>query len=510
MKTKKARAFSKGARCAVALGWLALVLVALPQANANNIMVTNVCLTNTDLGAGTTDVKFDLSWDNSWRASWTETNTGGGNPAVTVTNWDAAWVFVKFRLSGGDWNHAWLAPTGHAVAAGTSYAVGTNGGATNVGVFIYRSDEGQGMLSLSNVCLRWNCGTNGVFKTNQLDISVHAIEMVYIPEGSFYVGSGGTEEGSFTDGSWTSGTTIPVRVTNEAALPTGPTAGYLFAKNISGHPGIDTGTLPAAFPKGFAAFYGMKYEITQGQYTEFLNQLPPAYAGRRYSASNTGSRYTIGVDAAGRYTNGAPDRACNFLSWADLMAYADWAGLRPMTELEFEKACRGPRAPATNEYVWGNITTTNLADFAGTDGSGAETANPATANALYSGGVTGPVRAGIFATASSTRTAAGAGYFGMMELGGNVYDRFVMARYVGTAFTARPGDGVLDGNGNANDPAWPVPGGAVARGGSWTHPADRMYLSDRYYGPLQHRGGAPDETVNLSNYGGGRVGRQAP
>ena len=44
---------------------------------------------------------------------------------------------------------------------------------------------------------------------------------------------------------------------------------------------------------------------------------------------------------------------CNFLSWMDLAAYLDWAALRPMTELEFEKICRGPNPPIAGEYVWG-------------------------------------------------------------------------------------------------------------------------------------------------------------
>ncbi len=32
-------------------------------------------------------------------------------------------------------------------------------------------------------------------------------------------------------------------------------------------------SLPAAFPKGYAAFYIMKYEISQEQYVGFLNKL---------------------------------------------------------------------------------------------------------------------------------------------------------------------------------------------------------------------------------------------
>ena len=38
-----------------------------------------------------------------------------------------------------------------------------------------------------------------------------------------------------------------------------------------------------------------------------------------------------------------------WLSWADSAAYMAWAGLRPMTELEYEKAMRGPRRPVPDE-----------------------------------------------------------------------------------------------------------------------------------------------------------------
>ena len=35
------------------------------------------------------------------------------------------------------------------------------------------------------------------------------------------------------------------------------------------------------------------------------------------------------------------------------VAFADWAGLRSMTELEYEKACRGPLEPVAGEYAFG-------------------------------------------------------------------------------------------------------------------------------------------------------------
>ncbi len=47
------------------------------------------------------------------------------------------------------------------------------------------------------------------------------------------------------------------------------------------------------------------------------------------------------------------DLACDGVLWRVGLAFAAWAGLRPMTELEFEKACRGPLKPVVDEYARG-------------------------------------------------------------------------------------------------------------------------------------------------------------
>src|SRR5688500_1625199 len=79
------------------------------QAWSNNIQVTNVRLTNQNTTDDFTMVEFDITWENSWRY--------GGGP----NNWDAAWIFVKYRVgSGGEWQHAWLNNTGHQVCGATT------------------------------------------------------------------------------------------------------------------------------------------------------------------------------------------------------------------------------------------------------------------------------------------------------------------------------------------------------------------------------------------------------
>ena len=452
---------------------LALVILA-GTALGNGIAVTNVSL-KSGAPEGYVDVQFDVSWSNSWRATWTEGGSTG------VTNWDAAWVFIKWRPNAGNWQHATLATSGHTAPAGSQIDAVSNG----VGVFIYRSTGGCGNVNYSGARLRWNIATNGVSTagTNTIDVSVQAIEMVYVAGGPFFVGSGGTtngETGSFTDGSWPGGSaaTIPFQITNEAALLITNTAGCLWGTSSSGN-----STLSNSFPKGYNAFYCMKYEITQGQYTDFLNKLASAQVAARYIGNQGNYRQTIG-GVWPNYTNNAPDRAANYVSWSDGCAYAAWAGLRPMTELEFEKACRGIAAPLANEYAWGNATTPADITSETGDGSGTSTANPASANCHVNVAgwvLSGPCRAGIFATATSTRGQAGASYWGIMELSGNVIERCVTVGSAnGRSFTGSHGSGTLDGGGNAANTDWYTDAsGAGCRGGSWTTAISGARVSDR-------------------------------
>ena len=51
--------------------------------------------------AGVGTITFDLAWDWSWRAAWeVDAAQTGGKEKLKLENWDAAWVFVKYRLPG--------------------------------------------------------------------------------------------------------------------------------------------------------------------------------------------------------------------------------------------------------------------------------------------------------------------------------------------------------------------------------------------------------------------------
>ena len=235
---------------------------------ANNIAVANVSLTDQVAASHYCNIKFDISWDNSWRTS------------AVPNNWDAAWVFVKYRVSGGEWHHATQNLTGFTAPSGSTFTASPDG----KGVFIYRSSDGSGTNTWTNAKIRWNYGTDGVADDALMDIRVYAIEMVYIPEGSYYLGDGnGTSEsfGSFHTGTTNSSAHITASLLGDIRTDNSGNGDdsqlYTNGIGIDGDNGIDVnddGVIDnATFPTGYGAFYIMKYEkfvTNQGLSETFL------------------------------------------------------------------------------------------------------------------------------------------------------------------------------------------------------------------------------------------------
>lgn len=450
-------------------------LAAASAALANNIMLSNVSKQSVNTAQHYMMIKFSVSWENSWR---------------DASNRDAAWIFIKYKATGapGAWSHATLnyvdgINDGHIAAAGAVINASSDG----KGVFIARDTNGSGTVNFSDIQLRWNYGADGVTDNALVDISVSAIEMVYVPQGSFWAGDGTatTLHGQFEDGA----TGSPLQIVSEGALTLGGgTPGSLGNNNRTGMANnglfsispvsiddfddVTSQLLPAAFPKGFSAFYCMKYEITQGQYADFLNKLSASQFAGRYDAFNytgnhggfTATRYNI----TGTYPNmttTTPDLPAIYVEWYDAAAYADWAGLRPMTELEYEKACRGFAAPVANEYAWGNANI-NAANYFPVSNQGQPNESVNTGYSTTSGNAwydatrafDAVTRVGIFAAhpSSSGRVTSGATYWGIMEMSGHCWERTVsVGRPESRNFTGTHGDGVLLSNGNATNTDWP-------------------------------------------------------
>ena len=470
-----------------------LFLSLFATVQANNISISNVTLTGQNVVAGTNNaanfnlIQFNVSWENSHRVGF------GPN------NWDAAWLFVKYRVSGGAWEHAKLNNTGHTAPTGTTISAGltnpsvaynitTNPG---LGAFLYRSAAGTGTLTATNVQLRWNYGSNGVADNAIVEVQVYGVEMIYVPLGAFNVGgSGGTN--AFTS------TTI------SSGIPTFPPSGTgTLGGAAGGYPSGQTAPSSTSWPNGYNAFYSMKYEISQQQYVDFLNSLTPTQATARYFAT-TASRMAITV-ASGLYSTTAPNVAATYLSWADIAAYLDWSGLRPMTELEYEKACRGTLAAVANEFAWGTATSTPATGVTN-GGLANEVASNAGANVCTNGSyAAGPVRVGMFAGVSTTRAQAGATFYGIMEMTGNVWERAISISNVeGRSFTGTHGDGSLATTGEANVTSWPANTTAIGtrlKGGSFNSTLIYLNVSDRL--------DVTDLSSRASNFGGRGI-RSAP
>jgi formylglycine-generating enzyme required for sulfatase activity len=481
---------------------------------ANNIGVSNISLQGQNITNHYNMVRFDITWENSWRNDI----AGSGNSAPF--NWDAAWVFVKYRVGSGPWQHAFLNNTGHVNPAGSTITAGlldpglpfNETDNPGIGVFIFRDANGAGTFSSAGVQLRWNYGANGLSDTSTVVIRVYAIEQVYVPQGSFYAGSGGTETSAFYQ---YPATTSAFRISGEGEIEIGTAPNNLYY-NQSTYGGDGLGPLPPAFPKGYNAFYCMKYEISQQQYVDFLNSLTQLQANsRKYTGS--ANRYRISGNSAGSYATANPCVACNNLNWADLAAYFDWSGLRPLTELEYEKACRGTLPPVPDEFAWGTTEVANthydLENSGEPNEKIASGYNTASGNAAYglttpmNGSINGPVRVGVFAGNSSNtgRVTAGATYYGILEMSGNLLEHFVtVGNPAGRAFTGKHGNGAIAGNGNADVQNWPGPSslGAGFRGGYWYYHA--------WYLRISERSGAAGTDATRYNSDGGRGGRTAP
>lgn len=467
------------------LGLLLIAGFILPvTAQANHLQIDNYEVTAIDEASNRITFTADFMWENSWR---------------NVNSNDAVWVFVKYSLDGGaTWKHASMAgsglnPLGFTAPAGFQIVVPND----ERGLFLEPTSFNGGDVNVQGVTFSWDYAQDGLSDAQAMAANtitkVFGIEMVKIPDGAFYAGDGNSssshrfKQGLADNDPWYIESGAAINVTNA-----GSDGYYYQSAGSSGESATGSSFLiPTSFPKGFNSFYLMKYELTEGQWVSFFNTLSYAQKMNRdiTSASRGGKnsdaivvRNTVSWDSSdprAPASTARPDRPVTYLSWPDLLAYADWAGLRPMSELEYEKAARGVDVlPLADEYAWGK-TTYNEAQageiFPNADESGQEQIFDGAANLNRNGlswssgdgrpggpaeGQKGPLRVGIFAEDSTNRVTSGAGFYGNMELSGNLSEMVVsVGRTEGRNFLGSHGDGILSGAtgyaGNATNIDWP-------------------------------------------------------
>ena len=453
------------------LATLLIGLGMLSAVSANNIQISNIVVAQPN-------ITFTIQWENSWN---TTTNI---NP-LYPNNWDGAWVFIKYQNNIDNlWKHATVSSLvgDHTISGGILQIETTTDG---MGIFIRRTSPGSGNIGATTVTLKMNALTGaGTF-----NFKVFGTEVIYIPQSDFQLGDGNVSGATY--------------FTTQTITAASQTAGLGANALYSGSPAV-----PAAFPMGYNSFYMMKYEITNEQYVDFVNTLnydqqvnridfaPNSAVNSRVFFNNNASMVddVIKIQAPGLNNTAPATLGCDFngnniyneaadgqnisvgiMSKADIFAFLDWSGLRPMTEMEFEKACRGTQARVINEFAWGSSTiairTRITAGFINSglpteSWSGAIVNGQATAATLSTlgGSTTGPTRVGMYATNSTGRATSGAGFYGNMDLSGNVWETTVGVDAGGIVFNGLNGNGQVNVLGEADVVNWP--GNYTAASGS--------------------------------------------
>lgn len=416
--------------------FMAIIGLSISHVSANNVRITDKVKVAGQLGKDTLLLSFPLSWENSWRLG---------------ENWDAVYLFFKYKRVGFEepWHHMPVKAEGNNVGSGLSYTT-VAGDSKVVGMLVYRTGNGSGNVN-TMVRVKTDISQGDMvpyyrptvddFKSGKIEIAVGAIEMVFVPNGPYYLGDGASIK-SFVDAG---GAPIYMSSENEQTL--------------YGLGDSEMKTLSLLYPKGYKGFYCMKYEISQEQYTYFLNKIP--YEEQKKRIGNDLDRMSVGdyafsteskppfrngiilekrrgagnavifghnLDKNDNVFNGAGDGqtiACNFMTPADLFVYADWVGLRPLSELEYEKACR-PRnpqiKPTSYECAWNMRYDENkLATSLKYDGTVREVANDGANVNTMARFNAGPLRCGSFARpGNSSMEAAGASFWGIMDMTGNL------------------------------------------------------------------------------------------
>jgi formylglycine-generating enzyme required for sulfatase activity len=330
------------------------------------------------------------------------------------------------------------------------------------------------------------------------EIQAYGIEMVYIPEGPFTLGEPGTDYleygGLFMSDAEGKPKGLFEISSSEIEIPVGPNDGALYYQAKTHYEGDQTGLIPPTFPTGYKAFYIMKYEPTQGEYVNFLNTLSGEQSQHRSNFGGKGyyqNRGSIRIED-NAYIADHPDRPCNYMSWDDAMAYADWAGLRPLTELEFVKAARGPGKPVKNEYPWNSASYEHLKRVM-----------------TKSGDLEKPDEKDLN---DDNIDQYGASYYWVMDLAGSMWERVVsIGSEKGRAFYGSHGNGRITGYGFADIENWPSgvegSGFGFRGGGYYVYPME--FTEFNPYSPIAYRRYGGWAGGNRKEAYGSRFGRTA-
>ncbi len=424
--------------------------------------------------------RFSVRWDNAWNND---------------VNHDSAWIFAKVWGRRADADIQSATRSVHGRVIGTPKVVDNlvKGGPDarfivaddKGGFFVHTADKYQGPVGWT-IEVEYDFASLAEFRRFNRFAEIHGVEMVHIPEGSFKAGLVSELDmrfAGFYQSDHNGAFKGPYPIHSESqTIEVNPNDGALYYQvaNAAARRGDQTGVIPAAFPKGYNAFTIMKYELNEGQYAAFLNDLEPIARALHSGFLDPGY-----ADAFGgleikndKVTSATPTRSANFIRWSDGLAWLDWAALRPVTELEYEKAARGTDEPIARAFPWGTASKAKLMW------------GPAENRqwGMLDGG------AGPEALTHANLERYGVSPYWVFDLAGGLWERTVtIGDADGRAFAGSHGDGLLDTNGFATNSDWPtrvsVDGDGTGFGyrGGANYGGRRLYNEFNPHSPVSYR-----------------------
>jgi formylglycine-generating enzyme required for sulfatase activity len=452
-------------------------------ANAHGVDVSNVSVTGND-------ITFDISWKNSWNSY---ANTNPNYPK----NRSGIWVFLKVQNDvTNEWSHQKVsnvaADHSNPYAPPPALPITIYPSTDGIGVMLHHFSQISSFASFSaRVKLKMDAVPIG-----NLNFKVFAIEMVEASQGAYQIGDGRTNYlrlDTFTVSS-PGGVLNPGIPANELL--------HLYSSAGLSHPGICCN-----YPIGFWKTNVMRYECSNEQYVEFLNTLTydqqraltdiPPDASANSSAFQSHLAYNnniIKIKVPG-ISNAQPavyacdyngnniydengdgqNQAFGIASVRRALSYLDWSGLRPMSELEYEKFTRGSDLAGNaipriiHEYAWGtdSVVGIRLGDASNIGQDNERYSGPSAlgravcaANAVSNISPIGPMRVGQLSGPATGREASGASFYGIMDMSGNVAELCYSVFYSDkTLDRSDYGDGIISNNtadvGEHNVSNWP-------------------------------------------------------
>ena len=229
-----------------------LLLLCSRTAGATDLAVTDVAIARVP-NTPTAHVTSNVAWQNAWR---------------NERNHDAAWIFVKVRAAGGPWRHASIIRASLQPVARLLQPPSIAVSPDLVGLFVSAASPMRGPVIWSLDLTVDLSLIRDLSADSALETRVFGVEMVQIPEGAFTLGDPDPAALKFAAFYRSNAAGSPdglIEIRSEEAIEVGAAMGALnYQVEHPEYQGDRQGPIPAAFPKGFRAFYAMKYRALAG------------------------------------------------------------------------------------------------------------------------------------------------------------------------------------------------------------------------------------------------------